>query len=40
MHVPIKSGLSFAVIAGGAALAMRWMDHPAPAPPPPKPFPW
>ncbi len=34
MHVPIKSGLSFAVIAGGAALAMRWMDHPAPAPPP------
>lgn len=34
MRNAAKIGLSIAALAGGTALAMRWMDHPAPAPAP------
>jgi multidrug efflux system membrane fusion protein len=35
MHIAVKSGLSFAAVAAGAALIMRLVGGSAPAPPPP-----
>ena len=39
MRFAAKIGLSLVAVAGGAALATRWVDHPAPAPSPALPVP-